>query len=422
MNRSFLLALTLRSINYYLAGKTTIARHYGSFLRQLSVLPAKSLFKETSGAKLINDGIKALQDMLKELKVVGGGVIFVDEAYQLVSDQMGKKALDFILPLAEGLNSEFGAIVWVFAGYKKQMETLFEHNDGLPSRFPLRFVFADYTDAELQKIFEDLMRYKERSSTTAASTVSRRESRKSYPSYYTGGSGYTGQTMAGKFGETWTFQTTLGWTDKYGNMTINPADVGSRTSELVSKEGVMWTEANGLWTGENGSQTHYPGSPKPVKSSKREERCPPFQCDEQHLRLAIRRLGRRRGENGFGNARAVRVFFDIARDRQATRITDERSKGKTPDIYWLKRTDFLGPEITKDSLKKSSAWVDLEAMEGLAPVKESVEQLFKLVLNNIDREKREQPMYAVALNRLFLGNPVSQSEPSSNPLFRFIGN
>jgi hypothetical protein len=86
----------------------------------------------------------------------------------------------------------------------------------------------------------------------------------------------------------------------------------------------------------------------------------------------------------------------------------------------LKRTDFLGPDITEESLKKSSAWADLEAMEGLAPVKESVEQLFKLVLKNVDREKREQPLYSVALNRLFLGNPVSQSEVGSNPLFRFM--
>jgi hypothetical protein len=85
----------------------------------------------------------------------------VDEAYQLASDREGKKVLDFILPLAESFESEeYGKIVWVFAGYKKEMEKLFEHNQELPSRFPIRFVFDDYKEEELQSIFEDLMRYR----------------------------------------------------------------------------------------------------------------------------------------------------------------------------------------------------------------------------------------------------------------------
>ena len=49
--------------------------------------------------------------------------------------------------------------MWIFAGYKKPLEALFEHNEGLPSRFPLRFVFEDYTDSELKQIIEDMMEY-----------------------------------------------------------------------------------------------------------------------------------------------------------------------------------------------------------------------------------------------------------------------
>ena len=85
------------------------------------------------------------------MKEKGGGVLFVDEGYQLASDREGKKVLDFILPLAESLDTEYGCLVWVFAGYKKPLEKLFEHNEGLPSRFPHRFIFQDYTDEELHK-------------------------------------------------------------------------------------------------------------------------------------------------------------------------------------------------------------------------------------------------------------------------------
>jgi hypothetical protein len=41
----------------------------------------------------------------------------------------------------------------VFAGYEDRMSKLFGHNPGLPSRFPLRFVFEDYTAPELLEIF-----------------------------------------------------------------------------------------------------------------------------------------------------------------------------------------------------------------------------------------------------------------------------
>lgn len=37
----------------------------------------------------------------------------------------------------------------IFAGYQKQMEDVLSYNEGLPSRFPLVFNFADYSDEEL---------------------------------------------------------------------------------------------------------------------------------------------------------------------------------------------------------------------------------------------------------------------------------
>ena len=41
-------------------------------------------------------------------------------------------------------------------GYPKDMEKLFQHNDGLPSRFPIRLVFEDYNADELGEIFKSL--------------------------------------------------------------------------------------------------------------------------------------------------------------------------------------------------------------------------------------------------------------------------
>lgn len=77
----------------------------------MKILPEGSVFQETSGAKLIQNGVKGLEDILVDLKKKGGGVVFVDEAYQLASDRDGKKVLDFILPLAESLNTEYGKLI-----------------------------------------------------------------------------------------------------------------------------------------------------------------------------------------------------------------------------------------------------------------------------------------------------------------------
>ena len=369
------------------------------------VLPEGSVFRETNGAKLIQGGVKTIQDMLEDMKEKGGGVIFVDEAYQLTSDQEGKKVLDFILPLAESLVTEYGSLIWVFAGYKKPLEKLFEHNEGLPSRFPYRFIFDDYTDEELQKIFFDMMIYQLPLRDATKKDLQKQQkmppyqNNSPYKNSY-GGGGYAFQTKTCPYGMQWTFVEFSGWTDKYGNRTVDPTNVGRKSSELVDEKGNMWLNMNKTWKSDSGiSQEHYPGSPAPIKSTEKIRRPSPFHCDEQHLKLAIKRLGRRREDRGFGNARAVRALFDTVKDRQAIRINKERSMNSYIDIFLLSKTDLLGPDVTSASLKKSEAWIDLKNLEGITPVKESVEQLFKLVLRNVEREKRGEELLGVSLNR-----------------------
>lgn len=45
-----------------------------------------------------------------------------------------------------------GKVVFILAGYRKEMESLLAHNPGLRSRFPYEFEFADYEDDELRQI------------------------------------------------------------------------------------------------------------------------------------------------------------------------------------------------------------------------------------------------------------------------------
>jgi Holliday junction resolvasome RuvABC ATP-dependent DNA helicase subunit len=61
-------------------GKTTVARLYAEFLKELGVLPGAEI-EETTGAALVNGGVTELKKILSKLEK--GGVLFIDEAYQL---------------------------------------------------------------------------------------------------------------------------------------------------------------------------------------------------------------------------------------------------------------------------------------------------------------------------------------------------
>ena len=135
------------------SGKTTVARLYAQFLESIQVLPGDA-FLETTGSKLSFEGVGGAQKLIDQALQVGGGAIFIDEAYQLTNDKSGEQVLDFLLAEME---NRMGALIFILAGYNKQMEKFFEHNPGLPSRVPYRLQFADYTDIELMTMLEDLV-------------------------------------------------------------------------------------------------------------------------------------------------------------------------------------------------------------------------------------------------------------------------
>ncbi|KAF8553255.1 P-loop containing nucleoside triphosphate hydrolase protein [Imleria badia] len=121
-------------------GKTTVARLYAQFLESIQVLPGDA-FLETTGSKLSFEGVGGAQKLIDQALLVGGGAIFIDEAYQLTSDKSGEQVLDFLLAEME---NRVGTLIFILAGYNKQMEKFFEHNPGLPN-------------AELMTMLEDLV-------------------------------------------------------------------------------------------------------------------------------------------------------------------------------------------------------------------------------------------------------------------------
>ena len=105
-------------------------------------------FIETTGSRLANDGVNGIKKHIEEIHNAGGGALFVDESYQLADQHSlgGRQVLDFLLAEME---DNIGKIIFIVAGYNKEMEKFFEHNPGLTSRVPYRLQFTDYEDDEL---------------------------------------------------------------------------------------------------------------------------------------------------------------------------------------------------------------------------------------------------------------------------------
>ena len=202
--------------------------------------------------------------------------------------------LDFLLAEIENLT---GKVVFILAGYNKQMEKFFQHNQGFSSRMPYSLQFADYTDSELLLMFQ--------------------------------------RSMMKKY--------------------------------------------NGRMVVESGYAGLFP-------------------------RIVIRRLGRGRDCEGFGNARALENTIARIGERQAKRVQRERVAGKKSDDFALTKEDLIGPDPSK-VLPVNSAWRELQDMIGLKMVKDSIHGLFDRIQINYLRELEEKPLVEVSLNRVFLGSP-----------------
>lgn len=140
-------------------GKTTVARLYAQFLHSIGKLKTTTLkFLETSGAKLCYEGADGTQKIIDEILEAGGGVLFVDEAYQLTAPHSsvgGRQALDVLLTEME---NHLDKLVVIFVGYRKELEYFFDHNPGLQSRIIYDLNFEDFTDWELWNIMNGMIK------------------------------------------------------------------------------------------------------------------------------------------------------------------------------------------------------------------------------------------------------------------------
>ena len=141
-------------------GKTTVARIMADVFRTLGILSRGQLV-EADRAKLVA-GYSG-QTAIKTNQLIDtamGGVLFIDEAYTLKSndsDSFGSEAIDTLL---KRLEDDRGKFICIVAGYTDQMHDFIDSNPGLKSRFTQTIHFDDYTPDELTEIFLHLAKAK----------------------------------------------------------------------------------------------------------------------------------------------------------------------------------------------------------------------------------------------------------------------
>lgn len=135
-------------------GKTTVAKLVGEIYHNMGLL-SKGHTVETNRSKLVGEYIGVTEKKtLEAIEEARGGVLFIDEAYTLVSNEsdtkdFGKEVLNALLTV---LSEPEPDMIVIFAGYEDKMTAMMKTNPGLKDRFPLTFHFDDYSAAELMEM------------------------------------------------------------------------------------------------------------------------------------------------------------------------------------------------------------------------------------------------------------------------------
>lgn len=140
-------------------GKTTVADIVAQALFEVGAIPENKCTKATSDTLIKGYVGQTGENVRKILDQALGGVLFIDEAYQLaVKDGQNTFNDDAISVLIRYMEDHRDNLVVIAAGYSKEMRQFIASNPGLGRRFQW-IEFEDYSPEEMARIFE-LMRKK----------------------------------------------------------------------------------------------------------------------------------------------------------------------------------------------------------------------------------------------------------------------
>jgi len=136
-------------------GKTTVAKIYAELLKECGILKRGHLIIGSRADFVAGYVGQTAIKTKKKIREALGGVLFIDEAYSLLSQGNGDFGKEVIDTLVDEMTRHNENLVVILAGYPQEMNDLLEINPGLRSRFKKFFHFPDYTEKELLAIMEN---------------------------------------------------------------------------------------------------------------------------------------------------------------------------------------------------------------------------------------------------------------------------
>ncbi|WP_066399266.1 AAA family ATPase [Cytobacillus horneckiae] len=133
-------------------GKTTVAKIYAELLKECGMLKRGHLVVTSRGDFVAGYVGQSAIKTKKAIREALGGVLFIDEAYSLLSSSQSDFGKEVVDTLVDEMTKHNENLVVILAGYPKEMEALLNSNPGLKSRFKKFFHFPDYTVDELLEI------------------------------------------------------------------------------------------------------------------------------------------------------------------------------------------------------------------------------------------------------------------------------
>lgn len=130
-------------------GKTKVANKMAQILFDMGAIK-RNIVVEVTPAKLKGTVVgESAKNLIAACEKAKGGILFIDEAYSLTTDdQYNKDMIDELLTWTDEEHSE--DLIVILAGYKHEVEELiYETNPGLSRRFPTWINFNEYSNKEL---------------------------------------------------------------------------------------------------------------------------------------------------------------------------------------------------------------------------------------------------------------------------------
>lgn len=142
-------------------GKTTVAKMMGVMLRRAGVLSRGHVIVKERATLMGPNYSNEESNTLQAIEDAQGGILFIDEAYQLYQPNdprdPGKFVIETLLDaLADETKRDW---MLILAGYPDEMRRMFDMNPGLKSRIPDSnvYIFEDFSEGELMEIAENYL-------------------------------------------------------------------------------------------------------------------------------------------------------------------------------------------------------------------------------------------------------------------------